>query len=327
MMRLFTVALLFSFGMAHAGEPSPENIKLAITTIQSVKPEGEGNADAASAWKVLVDVGPSAIMPILESISSQQPDADAMLSAAWFDSALSAIVEQNKELPIASVREFLTDTTNDRLARFFAYELLKQADPDSIKAMQLKMIDDPNPIIRSEAIARRLEQLPEEKVARTAELKQLFEAARDFEQTQSLAKQLKELGIPANVPKHLGVVTQWQADRPIRQHRWQGIQSAIPAGTERSILLRPPAGKNQTPLTWKSFQSDGDNGTIDLNKALGKNMDAAGYAYATLLSTKEQPARFAWRARTRSKYFSMVRRCSSVRSIIMALASINTLLP
>ena len=38
----------------------------AIQTIQKIEREGQGNTDAQEAWKMLVDAGPDAVMPILE---------------------------------------------------------------------------------------------------------------------------------------------------------------------------------------------------------------------------------------------------------------------
>ena len=279
MIRLLSILLTTLIGTTNAAEQNP--ITHAIQTIQKIEREGQGNTEAQEAWKNLVDAGPDAVMPILNSVKADT------FQAAWFDSVLSAIAEDGEQLPIEAVKTFLKDQEHDSLARFFAYDLLKQADPDSIKAMQLKMIDDPNPIIRSEAIAFRLEQLPKDKEASLRELKQLFEAARDFEQTKEIAKQLKERGVSTDIPKQMGVVTQWQVIGPFDSTDGKGYNQPFPPETAVDLQAEI-IGKEDKTLKWKPFQSDGDNGKIDLNDALSKNMDAAGYAYTVLLSTKEQ---------------------------------------
>ena len=280
MMRILILFCAASMSFAHAAEPS--NVQQAIDTIHNVQREGQGNAEAQTAWKTLVEAGPQAVLPILKNVRSNT------FQAAWFDSVLTAIAEQPGQLPIKEIRGFLNDQSNDTLARFFAYGLLKQAEPEATKMMLRGMIDDPNALIRTEAIALRMEQLPDDRAERTAELKQLFDAVRDFEQAKTLAKELKQVDVATDLPRHFGIVTQWHLIGPFDSTDGKGFGQAFPP--EAGVDLKGTYKGKSNDVTWKPFQSSGDNGKVDLNKALGKNMDAAGYAYAVLLSTKDQPA-------------------------------------
>src|SRR5581483_8178357 len=98
-----------------------------LARIRAVKNEGQGNEDAAAAWKQLVGQGPAALLPALAALTDKEP-----LAANWLRAAIDAIGEKtlaaNKPLPAKELEAFVKDRKNSGVARRLAYEWLCRAD-------------------------------------------------------------------------------------------------------------------------------------------------------------------------------------------------------
>src|SRR5262249_48306736 len=126
---------------------------------------------------------------------------------------------EGKPLPIPALEQFLLDTRHNPQARRLAYELILEQDPKAADRFLPKMLDDPGPELRRDAVARVLDEA--EKVYGTdkkAESLPLFEkvlaAARDREQINKAAGRLRDLGKPVDLAKHLGYVLDWKVLGP-----------------------------------------------------------------------------------------------------------------
>src|SRR5262249_29506432 len=124
-------------------------------------------------------------------------------------------------------------------------------------------------------------------VAKT-EYKRLFDAVRDEDQTKKIVDTLKKLGETPDIATHFGVVKNWMLIGPFDSTKGAGFAKAYEP--EKTVdLAAKLKGKNDAEVSWKAHTTTENYGIVDLNKALGKNMDAAAYAYSVVTSTTEQP--------------------------------------
>jgi hypothetical protein len=80
----------------------------------------------------------------------------------------------------------------------------------------------------------------------------------------------------------------WKLIGPFDNHGGKGFDKAYPP--ETAIDLAGNYDGTDGTVRWMSHQTDDENGFVDLNKALGKHMGAAGYAMAEFHSDAQRPA-------------------------------------
>jgi hypothetical protein len=157
------------------------------------------------------------------------------------------------------------------------------------------MIEDPSVEIRRDAIEAALERaLPLVKTdpkAASTQLQQLFRASRDQDQTEKIAKALKDLEVPTDLNKHFGVLTEWMLIGPFDSTLGAGHEKAYEP--EKKVdLAATYKGKGGMEVKWVPHSSAEPYGVVDFNKAVGKHKDAAAYAFTTIDSEKELPVEF-----------------------------------
>ncbi|MFL5342926.1 MAG: hypothetical protein ACJ8F7_22555 [Gemmataceae bacterium] len=249
----------------------------AIAAIKSVKREGAGNSAAAEAWKTLVKRGPAALPAILTAYDG----ADAT-QANWLRAAVDAIAEAeqqaDRKLPANALESFFADVKRDPRARTIALDLLTQADPAAKGRLLAERLDDPSAGVRREAVAFALEKAGKDKAA----LQHVFAAARDVDQIEAIAKQLKDAGAEPDGVAKFGFITKWLLCGPFDNAGLKGFAARPPEKAE-----------------WKEFAMIHSRGMVDLYTAFNKpkGVNKAGkkdavYAFARvdLESPAEQPA-------------------------------------
>ena len=168
-----------------------EDLKSAFHTIRQVGPEGKGSAEAAEAWKVLAKTPIEQLPLLLAGMDGANP-----LARNWIRAAVDEIVERaergKKPLPKVSLENFLADTSHDPQARRLAFDLLVQQDKTTSDRFLPKMVNDPSPELRRDAIGRVLDDAEKlfgaEKKAEARSLFQhAFSAARDKDQIDKAA--------------------------------------------------------------------------------------------------------------------------------------------
>src|SRR4051794_29684773 len=146
---LFCCTALVGLASLQAADPDP---KALLTPIRNVGREGAGNVEAARAWKALVARGPSGLIDLLGAMDDDNPTA-----ANWLRSAVDAVAERavadGKPLPVAELEKFLADTSHGRAARRLAYEWLVKVDPKTPERWLPKLLGDPSPELRRDAVA------------------------------------------------------------------------------------------------------------------------------------------------------------------------------
>src|ERR1700722_359014 len=178
---IITALTFVTRSVVHAVEN--EDLKSAIQTIRQVGPEGKGSAEAAGAWKVLVKTPIEQWPLVLAGMDGATP-----LARNWICAAVDEIVERaergKKPLPTVALERFLADTGHDPQARRLAFDLLVQQDKTASDRFLPKMVNDPSPELRRDAIGRVLNDAEklfsaEKKGEARSLFQRAFVAARD----------------------------------------------------------------------------------------------------------------------------------------------------
>jgi hypothetical protein len=295
MMRLRTALVagfvIASFALAPAGFAEAPDVPALVAKIKTVGKEGRGNDEAAQAWKALVQAGPAAVPQLLTTLNQAEP-----VAANWLRSAVDAIGErallQQKPLAAEPLETFVRETANSGTARRLAYEWLIRSDPSAADRLLPGMLNDPGVELRREAVERVYQQARQalekgNRGAATAWLRDLFPVARERDQVDQIAKELKGLGVTVDVMAHYGFITKWKLIGPFDNAGKKGFE-AVFAPEKKVDATGRFEGKNGQQLTWIDHQTADPLGMVDLNKAIGKHMGAVAYAFAALVSAAER---------------------------------------
>jgi hypothetical protein len=257
-----------------------EDLKSAIHTIRQVGPDGKGSAEAARAWKVLAKTPFEQLPLLLAGMDGATP-----LARNWIRAAVDEILERagrgKKPLPAVALESFLADTSHDPQARRLAFDLLVQQDKTASDRFLPKMVNDPSPELRREAIGRLVDDAEklfsaEKKSEARSLFQQAFSAARDKDQIDKVAKRLKDLGQATDLAKHLGFILDWKLIGPFANVEQKGVET--PYLPEKGLDFRSEYDGKEGKVRWKDYVSKDENGIIDLNIVLGQHTEAVGYA-------------------------------------------------
>jgi hypothetical protein len=286
-------AVLLALGTTGSWSVAAENdVKPALDALKSVGREGANNENAAPAWKALVGAGGEALMPALAAIDDADPR-----SANWLRAAVSAIAEAEakagRPLPADKLEAFAKDAKNAPSARRVAFDLLAKQDPAAKGRLLPGFLHDRSPDLRREAIAAELARLAKaDPAAAKAGLLKLFEASRDEDQVDAIAKKLEEdHKSPVGVTEHYAFVTRWHVVGPFPNEEGKALTLSHPPET----LTEPKGtfkGKGDAEVAWKPQGTTDKMGVVDLTRAIGVHKNAAAYALAVVTAEKETPAEF-----------------------------------
>lgn len=257
-----------------------EDLKSAIHTIRRVGPDGKGSAEAARAWQVLVKTPIEQLPLLLAGMDRATP-----LARNWIRAAVDEIVDRaergKKPLPAVALEGFLADTSHDSQARRLAFDLLVQQDKTARDRFLPKMVNDPSPELRRDAIGRVLDDAEKLVSAqKKGEAQTLFQrafvAARDKDQIDKAAKRLKDLGQAIDLAKHLGFILDWKLIGPFANVAQKGVETPYPP--EKALDARAEYDGKEGKVRWKDYVSKDENGVIDLSIGIGHDTEAVGYA-------------------------------------------------
>lgn len=262
-----------------------------LTKIKAVSKEGNGNEEAGKAWQELVKLGPDALLDILTALDDANPAA-----ANWLRAGVDAIAERTlvagKPLPAAKLEAFVKDTKHVGQGRRLAYEWLVRIDPAAADRLLPGMLNDPGSEMRRDAVARVLKEAKDkldagDKTAATATYQKALEPARDRDQVDLIAKQLKELGVTIDLQTRYGFINKWMLAGPFDNTNKSGFDKAYPP--EKGVDLKASYDGKKEQIKWIEHTTTDPYAMVDLNKAIGKNMGAVGYAFAVIESKDERP--------------------------------------
>lgn len=284
MHRFLCLAVLFT--AAPPAIAADEAIAKPIAAIKAVTREGKNNDVVGEAWSSLVSQGGAALMPALEAIDDSNPTA-----SNWLQTAVSAIAEAEvkakRPLPAEKLEAFVKNVKNAQTARAVAYELLAGQDKSAQARMLPTFLNDPNPDLRRAAVASELAGI--EKKETKADLERILGFARDPDQVEAIAKKLeKDFQVKVVLTEHFGSITQWDLIGPFASS--QGKALTLKHRPEEKVVPDEKLkGKGDADVLWKPFLTRQRYGVVDFNQELGKNYDAAGYAFSTVSAEKESP--------------------------------------
>jgi hypothetical protein len=269
-----------------ADEPAARpDLKRALQVLRAVGPNGKGSADAARAWREAAAADVGQLPELLAAM-----DGASALARNWLRSAIDRVLERARRdktpLPRKALEAFLLDRRHNSHARRFAYELVLEADPAAADRFLPGMLDDPSLELRRDAVARLLDQAQKLTKDDKEQARSLFEkalaAARDIRQIGEAARQLKELGKPVDLARHLGLVLDWKVIGPFDNTKQNGVHTAYPP--EKSIDSSAEYPGKTGKVRWKDYVSEDRLGIVDLNAAIGKHTEAVAYAVTQFTS-------------------------------------------
>jgi hypothetical protein len=261
-----------------------------LARIKAVGSEGAGNAEAAQAWRELVALGPDALPAILTAFNDDERACN------WLRAAVDAVAEREvnagRQLPADKLEAFLKDIKHAPAARRLAYEWLTRTDSTAPERLLPGMLNDPSVELRRDAVAVVLKEAGNKLAkkdrdgAKTA-FKKALSGARDRDQVEAIAKALKDLGEPVDLAAHFGFICTWRLIGPFDSSGGKGYAAAFEP--EKHVdLAAVLSGKGGKELRWTTYTTADPYGNVDLNKAIGKHMGVAGYAYAVVESSAER---------------------------------------
>jgi hypothetical protein len=212
-------------------------------------------------------------------------DGATPLARNWIRAAVDEIVERaerdKKPLPTVALESFLAQTSHDPQARRLAFDLLVQRDKTVGDRFLPKMVKDPSPELRRDAIGRVLDDAEklfsaEKKAEARSIFQQAFVAARDKDQIDKAAKRLKDLGQTIDLAKHLGFLLDWKLIGPFANVEQKGVETAY--APEKALDFGAEYDGKEGKVRWKDYVSKDENGIIDLNVGVGEHFEAVGYA-------------------------------------------------
>jgi hypothetical protein len=258
-----------------------------VLRIKAVGKEGVGNVEASRAFKQLVSQGPAVLPDVLTGMDDASPIALNWLRAA-VESIQDRAMQQNQKIPADKLEAFLKDIRHAGPSRRLAYECLVRIDPTTPQRFLPKMLDDPSPELRRDAVAAKLDDAKAAKLAPKEFYQGLLTHARDRDQVDAICKELKGLGVEIDQTRHYGFITRWLLVGPFDNSKGVGFHNVYPP--ERGVDVKTSyPGKSEQVVRWKEHTTDKPLGMVDLNEAVGKLKGAVVYAYAAVTSETERP--------------------------------------
>jgi hypothetical protein len=278
------LAVLSADPFAAAGNLEPHLKKLL-----AVGAKGQGNAEATQAWQKVASAEAAELPELLGALDEASP-----LAANWIRSAGDAIAErtlrQGGKLPAKELERFILNREHAPRARRLAFEWLVRADKSAPDRLIPGMLDDPSTEFRRDAVARVLaeaEKTPKGQTEqRLAIYRRALSGARDRDQVDTIAGELKKLGQEVDLAAHFGFILRWKVIGPFDNTEKKGFNVAYPP--EKEINLKATYSGKKSTVQWAEHETKDPYGMVDLNKAIGKHMGAAAYATAEFHSPKRQ---------------------------------------
>lgn len=268
------------------------DLEAALKTLRAVGGEGSGNRDAAAAWPLVANARPADLAVLLAGMDGAGP-----LAANWIRAAVDQVAEAAKPagaaLPVGDLSEFLLDPRHDPQARRLAYELLTRAQPEVTPRLLPGFLNDPSLELRRDAVHQLATegaalQAAGNRVGAALLLRQALGFARDADQVEALAKQLRELGQPVDLAELFGFLREWRVIGPFDNTGRAGFATSFPP--ENGVDLDAELAGKLGPVRWTNLITTNELGILDLNRAYGELKEVTAYAYTEFIADQPRPA-------------------------------------
>jgi hypothetical protein len=291
MKKILCLLLAGVFGAGWAGAASPARLADSLKVLRAVGPEGLGNAPATEAWKQVSAAEAKALPAILTAMDGANDLALNWLRAA-VDSIAARELAAGRKLPVAALEKFVRDTRHHPRARYLAYDVISRVDAAKAERLIAGLQDDPSAELRRDAVQRQVDAAATlAKSGKTndavAQYQTAIKSAREPEQVEGIAKELKQLGSPISLPGVFGWVADWKVIGPFDNKDRGGFEKVFPP--EHAIDLNAEYDGLNGKVKWQDFKATGDYGMVDLNKPFGSLKEVTGYAYTEFHADKARP--------------------------------------
>ena len=263
----------------------------ALRIIRAVGPEGQGNAAASRAWKdVLARNDAANLLPVLTAMDGANDYALNWLCVA-VDGLVAQAAKAGRPLPLPELGKFLLETSHHATARRRAFELIRRGDPATAEKLLPGMLNDPSLEIRYDAVSQLLGQA-QAALARTNQpgatllLQQAVSFARDADQIDEIAKQLKALGRPVNLQKHFAFLADWKIIGPFDNTGNVGFETSYPPELKLDFSAEYDGKKGK--VRWQEYSTSHEYGMVDMNQPLGKLKGVLAYATTDFYADRAQ---------------------------------------
>ena len=264
----------------------------SIQAIRAVGLEGKGQTEAGQAMRILTTGGATNIPAILMAMGAGND-----LAANWLRSAVETIAQRELtnggRLPLLELGQFVLETSNPPRARRLAFELITRADPSTADRLLNGMVNDPSTELRRDAVQKIIRQADtslaeSNKIGATLIFQQLLTLARDVDQVDAIAKNLRTLGQTVDLPWTLGFLTQWKVVGPFDSTGGKGF-AAVYKPEEILDLSAEYDGKSGK-VRWQTLATTDEDGSASMNKPFTALKGAAAFAYTEFYADHAQTA-------------------------------------
>ena len=281
----------------------------------------DGNqTQLAAAWRESAAANVKQLPAILAAMDDAAP-----LAANWIAAAAQAVAERTGqpgiELPRADLEVFLNDRRHAPRARRLAYEILLVGDATLADRVLPTLLDDPSLELRRDAVARVLAEAdrsanaqPQDRVRAISQYQIVLNSARDTDQIKRAVEQLRRFGQTVDLARHFGFIQRWKIIGPLDNRGGRGYAAVLPP--EEKLDFAAKLAGNGGPVDWRGYTTHDDYGLVDLNAAIGRQLEVLAYAAAEFSRLRR---RTRWKsvlaARTRFEFRSTVGCWSRARRI------------
>ncbi|MFT7639081.1 MAG: hypothetical protein ACI9G1_000808 [Pirellulaceae bacterium] len=287
---LLICILSFHYFLPIAKAADPDEVAKLVAVINSVGPKGEGHQQAAAAWRELSKSSAEHLPAILAGM-----DTANTLSTNWLRAVVDTIAQNTldkEDFPATEIEKFVLDSAHSAHGRRLAYEILLEFDKSAKDRLVPKFLNDPSLELRRDAVARLSAEADEardkgdedkaQEVYRVA-----LTNARDIDQIDHAAEQLRKLKANVDLPSHFGFVQGWHLIGPFDNVAKRGFDVAYPPETTVDLNAQHE-GVGQKSVSWKQHATEDDYGMVDLNKAMANHKGAIAYAAAEFNASAAQ---------------------------------------
>jgi len=256
-----------------AAELSPQ-----LKAVRSVSREGQGNETAAAAVRILSAASASDLLQILIGFEGASP-----LAANYLRNAVESVADRHlaakKPLPAKQLEAFVVKRSNDPRARRLAFEVLSKVDSTAGDRLIPKMLLDPSPEFRRDAVKRLVGEA--EALGKDADnkAKQVYRkalsGATDSDLVKKISKSLKDLGDEVDLVTHFGFLTDWRIVGPFDNRGFIGFDIAYAPEKELDFAAKLKAKDGE--VAWGVITTSDEFGIVDIAKSVAPHKGAVMY--------------------------------------------------
>ncbi|NQV23326.1 MAG: hypothetical protein HQ518_03070 [Rhodopirellula sp.] len=272
---------------------SAADLSSQITAIRNVSREGQGNEAAAAAVRTLSNAASSDLVQILSGFENASP-----LAANYLRNAVETVADRHlaagKSLPAKPLEGFVQERSNDPRARRLAFEILSKVDATAADRLIPKMLLDPSPEFRRDAVQRLIVEAESLGKDSTDQAKQIYRqalsGATDSDLVKKISASLRKLGDEVDLVSHFGFLTDWRIVGPFDNHDFVGFDIAYAPEKELDFAAKLKAKEGE--VTWGEITTADEFGIVDIAKSLAPHKGAVMYLATSYESAADRHVEF-----------------------------------